>query len=126
MAEVTRRRPSLATPSGEARIRRGEAQTDIAKGRAVVVSSTPPSSGRFESRVQLAPAGGENRCFIALDDAKAGELVEFVVDGEVSGYAGLVPGTLLTVTANGVIDSTAATTTESRLVAYNATTIMLI
>lgn len=125
MAEVVRRRPSLASPSGEARIRRGEAQTDIAKGRAVVVSPTAPSSARFESRVQLAPAGAEDRCFIALDDAKAGELVEFVVDGEVGGYAGLAQGTQLSVAANGVIDSTAPEG-ASRLVALNTTTIMLV
>lgn len=122
MAAITRVRPSLVTPAGEARIRRGEAAVDILKGQAVGLVGAA-SSGMFESRVGLAANEGA-AIGIALKDAYAGEVAEFVIDGEVGGYAGLTPGAKLSV-INGNIDSTAATG-ATRFIAYNATTVILV
>ena len=123
MAAVTYVAPRLATPSTEARIRRGEANVAISPGQAVAISGTAPSSGRFETRVILATSEA-TMIGIALNKAAAGDVVEFVIDGEVSGYSGLTPGARLSV-VNGVLDSTAPEG-DSRIVAYNATTVTLV
>ncbi len=124
MAAITSVNPSLVTPVGEARIRRGYATVAIGKGQGVAISGAPPSA-RYESAVGLAANVGV-LIGIALKDAAVGSVCEFVVDGEVGGYAGLTPGARLTV-VNGVIDNGApAAGVASRLLAYNATTVMLV
>lgn len=124
MAAITYVNPSLVTPTGEARIRRGEAAVDIKKGQAVALNGAP-SSPRFEARYGLA-ATEATAIGIALKDVTAGNVVDVVVDGEVGGFAGLTAGAPLSV-LNGVLNNTAPAGESLRtIVAYNATTVILV
>jgi hypothetical protein len=123
MAAITYVAPSLVTPAGEARIRRGEAAVDITAGQAVALSGTP-SSSRFESRVGLA-ASETTALGIALKTVKAGGVCEFVIDGEMGGFSGLTAGAVLSVAAGVLNDTAPAGASLRTIVAYNATTVMI-
>lgn len=124
MAAITSVRPSLVTPVGEARIRRGEATEDISAGQAVALDGAP-SSSRFESAVGLA-TDETTAIGIALKDVAEGGVCEVVIDGEVGGYADLTPGDVLSV-VTGVLNDTAPAGASLRtFVAWNATTVMIV
>ena len=123
MAAITYVAPSLVTPAGEARIRRGEAKVDINAGQAVAYSGTP-SSARFETAFGLATS--ETAAVgLALKSVKAGGVVEVLIDGEMGGFAGLTPGAVLSV-ATGTLNNTAPAGASLRtFVAHNATTVIV-
>lgn len=124
MAAITSVAPSLVTPTGEARIRRGEAGAAVAAGQAVALSGTP-SSARFEARYILATSE-TTAVGIALKTAAAGEVVDVLIDGEMGGYTGLTAGAQLSV-VNGVLNTTAPAGASLRtIVAYNATTVIVL
>lgn len=123
MAAITSNFPSLATPTGEARIRRGQAGVAIARGEAVAISGTPTSK-MWETRYILAPTEA-TAVGIALNDAAAGAQVNVLIDGEIGGFADLTPGAQLSVVA-GVLDDTAPAGASRRLIiAYNETTVQI-
>ena len=107
MAAITSVAPSLASPAGEAQIRRGEAGAAVAAGQAVALSGTP-SSARFEARYILATSE-TTAIGIALKDAAAGEVVDVLISGLMGGYTGLTAGAQLSA-VNGV----AVTATDVR------------
>jgi S-adenosylhomocysteine hydrolase len=124
MAAITYVNPSLVTPTGEARIRRGEAAVNIAKGQAVALNGAP-SSARFEARYGLATSE-TTAIGIALKDVTAGNVVDVLIDGEMGGFAGLTAGAPLSV-VNGVLNTTAPAGASLRtFVAYNATTVIVV
>lgn len=123
MAAITSVQPSLVTPAGEARIRRGEAAVDIAAGQAVALDGAP-SSARFEARYGLA-ADETAAIGLALKSVKAGGVVDVLIDGEMGGFADLTAGDPLSV-VNGVLNDTAPAGASLRtIVAYNATTVIV-
>lgn len=124
MAAITYVAPSLVTPAGEARIRRGEATVDINAGQVVALNGAP-SSARFETAYGLA-ADATTAIGLALKTVKAGGVVEVLIDGEMGGFAGLTPGAQLGV-ATGTLDSTAPAGASRRtFVAYNASTVIVL
>lgn len=124
MAAVTSVAPSLVSPTGEYRIRRGEAAAAILAGQAVALSGTP-SSPRFEARYGLATSE-TTAIGIALRDTAAGNVVDVLIDGEMGGYSGLTAGEPLSV-VNGVLNTTAPAGASLRtFVAYNATTVIVL
>lgn len=125
MAAVTKVNPSLVTPVGEARIRRGKAVVDITKGSPVTVDGTATPGGMFETAWKLATAEA-NALGLALKDVKAGGLVEVLIDGEMGGFSGLPEGAFLSV-ASGSLDTTApGTAGVSRFYAYSDTVVMVL
>lgn len=122
MAAVTTVAPSLVSPTGEARIRRGQATADITAGQAVAIDGSP-SSARFETALGLAE-DETTAIGLALKNATEGELIDVLIDGEMGGFSGLTPGALLSV-VDGDLDSTAPTG-ATRFVAWNATTVMVV
>jgi hypothetical protein len=124
MAAVTSVAPSLVTPTGEARIRRGEATEALLAGQAVALDGAP-SSARFEAAYGLA-ATETTAIGIALKDVAAGNVVDVLIDGEMGGYSGLTAGAQLSVVA-GVLNTTAPAGASLRtIVAYNATTVIVL
>lgn len=124
MAAITSVAPSLVTPVGESRIRRGQATEAISAGEAVALDGTP-TSARFETAYGLA-ATEATAIGIALKNAASGELVDVLIDGEMGGYSGLTPGAQLSV-VNGVLNDTAPAGASLRtFVAYNATTVIVL
>lgn len=123
MAAVTRIRPSLASPSGEARIRRGVATVAITAGQPVKVSTSATPGSFHETAWALATNEGE-AIGIAITDAAANATVNVVIDGEVGGFSGLPKGQFLSV-ASGQLDSTAPTG-RSRFYAYSDTVVTVL
>lgn len=124
MAAITSVAPSLVSPTGEYRIRRGEATEAILKGQAVAPDGAP-SSTRFEAAYGLA-ADETTAIGIALEDTAAGETVDVLIDGEMGGYSGLTAGEQLSV-VTGVLNDTAPAGASLRtFVAYNATTVIVL
>lgn len=122
MAAVTTVAPSLVSPTGEARIRRGQATEDVAVGQALAIDGSP-SSARFETALGLA-ADEESAVGLALKNAKEGEIVDVLIEGEMGGFSGLTPGALLSVSGGDLDDTAPAGAT--RFLAWNATTVMVI
>lgn len=137
MAAVTRIRGRLATPSGEARIRRGLATVAIEAGQAVCVDGAAAPGTYQETAWRLAANAGE-AIGLAIKDAAVNATVEVVIDGEVGGFSGLPKGQYLSVVA-GALDDTAPTVTgtsatggatsapaTSRFYAYSDTVVMVL
>lgn len=124
MAAITSVAPSLVTPVGESRIRRGEATEAISVGEAVALDGAP-SSARFEAAYGLA-ASETTAIGIALKNAAAGEVVDVLIAGEMGGYSGLTAGAQLSV-VTGVLNDTAPAGASLRtFLAYNATTVIVL
>lgn len=124
MAAITYVAPSLVSPVGENAIRRGEATEDISAGEAVALDGAP-SSARFETAYGLA-ATETTAIGIALKDATAGNVVEVLVSGLVGGYSGLDAGDPLSVVAGVLNDTAPAGASLRTIVAYNATTVIIL
>lgn len=125
MAAVTKINPSLVTPVGEARIRRGLATVDITKGSPVTVDSAAVVGAFYETGYKLA-TGEANAIGLALKDIKAGGVVEVLIDGEMGGFSGLPKGNFLSV-VSGNLDAVApATAGISRFYAYSDTVVMVL
>lgn len=136
MTAVTKVNPSLATPAGEARIRRGKATVEIKRGQIVTIDDAATPGSFHETAWKLAPdtASGIG---IANKDAAVNATVEVVIDGEVGGYSGLPKGQYLSV-VDGELDDTEPvievdvndTPTEiparSRFYAYSDTVVMVL
>lgn len=125
MAAVTKVNPSLVSPVTETRIRRGKAVVDITKGAPVTVDSATAPGGFFETSYKLATTEA-NALGLALNDVKAGGVVEVLIDGEMGGFTGLPEGAYLSV-ATGSLDSTAPSVAgTSRFYAYSDTVVMVL
>lgn len=124
MAAITYVAPSLSSPVGENAIRRGEATVDIGKGQSVALNGAP-SSARFEAAYGLA-ATETTAIGIALKDATIGNTVEVLISGLVGGYAGLTAGSQLSTVAGVLNDTAPAGASLRTIVAYNATTVILV
>jgi hypothetical protein len=123
MAAVTRVNPSLATPTGEARIRRGRATVDFLKGQVATVDGSATPGFGFETAWKKATAE-TNALGLVLKDVKTGGTVEVVIAGEVGGYTGLPEGAFLSV-ATGELNDTAPAG-ASRFYAYSDTVVIIL
>ena len=122
MAVITTVAPSLVSPVGEARIRRGEATEDIDAGQAVAIDGAP-TNARYETALGLASSAAD-AVGLALKSVRQGEVVDVLIDGEMGGFADLTPGDLLSVTSGDLNDTAPAGST--RFLAWNATTVMVL
>lgn len=123
MAAVTRVNPSLATPTGEARIRRGLATVAIAAGQVVAVDGTVTPGAFHETAFKLG-TGAADGLGIALTNVAVNGVVNVLIDGEVGGFSGLPKGQYLSVTT-GELDTTAPTG-SSRFYAYSDSVVMVL
>lgn len=125
MAAVTKVNPSLATPTGEARIRRGLATVAIKKGQAVKVS-TSANPGNFQETAWALATSAAEAIGIAIKDAAVNATVEVVIDGEIGGFEGLPKGTFLDVASGELQDTAPADGAHSRFYAYSDTVVMVL
>jgi hypothetical protein len=125
MAAVTRVRPSLVTPSGEARIRRGLATVDFLRGDAVTIDgSTPPTT--FHETAWKKAATTAEAIGVVIKDVKATGTVNVCIDGEVGGFAGLPVGQYLSVAAGDLDDTAPIDGDRSRFFAYSDSVVMVL
>lgn len=123
MAAVTRVRASFATPSGEARIRRGLATVAIEAGQAVTIDAAA-TPGSFQETAWRLAANEAEAIGIAIKTAAVNATVEVVIDGEVGGFSGLPKGQYLSA-VGGNLDTTAPVG-ASRFYAYSDTVVMVL
>ncbi len=102
MAAVTKVKPVLIGLPGDNWIDRGYANEDFEAGDLVIVAAH--TNPEFDMSVTLAT--GTDATGIVLQDCNAGGLVSFLIQGEMSGYAGLTPNAKLTI-VGGLLDNTA-------------------
>jgi hypothetical protein len=121
MAAVTRARVSLASPTGEAQIRRGMATVNIVAGQVVCIAAATAIPSGHETVYRLAANESEVGAGIALNSALANATVDVLVSGFAGGYSGLAHGTALSV-ATGELNTTAPAG-ASRFYAHNATVV---
>ena len=119
MAAVTK---GTLVPARKNLAKKGKASGAILRGDPVVLDSAAAVDARYDCNVKKATAETTIHG-IALKDAPAGGLCEFLTEGEMEGYSGLTVGAPLSVAA-GAIDSTApAAGVYPQLIALTATRI---
>lgn len=105
MPAVSRAKVRIATGFEGAHVERGMAKVAIKAGDPVNIAADEVST-LYDFAVDKVSGAATYCDGIALHDAQPNRKVEILRRGEVEGYAGMTPGTSLSI-ANGDIDSTA-------------------
>lgn len=91
MTPITKVRPKFVSPKGYEEIVRGIATVDLGVADPVVIDASVTPDARYDCAIKKAASEAFFHGVVAKD-AKAGQVVEVILQGEMDGFSGMTPG----------------------------------